>query len=208
MPAAPPRPDDRLIAAKRTLREAARARRQALAAAGAGAGAAALAHLLASGWLEGRARVSAYWPMGEEFDCRPILEALDRRGHACLLPTVAGRRRPLVFRRWRPGAPLLEEGFGVLRPDDTAPVERPDLLLVPLLAFDPDGYRLGYGGGYYDLSLRVLRTDGGPRPLAVGLAFAGQEVEAVPHGPGDERLDAMLSEAGTRRFAGAGERGS
>jgi len=195
------------VAAKRALRDAAKVRRARLAERASGAAEAALRHLEASGWLDGRSSVSAYWPMGDELDCRPILRALDKRGHICLLPAVLGRRRPLEFRHWRPGARLVAEGFGVQRPDDAAPKGRPDLLLVPLLAFDGDGWRLGYGGGYYDLTLAGLRADGGPRPLAVGFAFAGQEVDRVPHGTGDERLDAVLTEAGTRRFAPAPELG-
>jgi 5-formyltetrahydrofolate cyclo-ligase len=188
-----------MIAAKRALRQAARARRRGLAERlGKTAGAAALQHLLASGWLEAGAAISAYWPMPEEFDVRPILHELCRRGHPCVLPAVAAKGSPLRFRLWRPDSALIFEGFGVLTPPPGTPERRPDLLLVPLLAVDAEGYRLGYGGGYYDRTLEALRADGGPRPLAVGIAFAGQEVPSVPHGPRDRRLDALLSETGAR----------
>lgn len=189
--------------AKRELRRAARAARKRLVERvdRAALARSALRHLIESGWLEAGAAVSAFWPMAEEFDTRPILHGLHERGHVCLLPAVAARGQPLLFRRWRPDTVLVEEGFGVLTPDASAPAMRPDLLLVPLLAFDADGDRLGYGGGYYDRSLAALRADGAPRPRAIGLAFAAQEVPAVPHGPGDERLDGIVTEAGTRAFA-------
>jgi len=196
---------EELVQAKRALRQTAREHRQALAERlGLDAGPAALAHLLASGWLAPGAIVSAYWPMPGEFDVRPILHALSRRGHPCVLPIVVAKGRALAFRVWRPDSPLIFEGFGVLTPPPSAPERRPDLLLIPLLAFDAAGYRLGYGGGYYDRTLEMLRADGRRRPLAVGIAFSGQEVAAVPHGPRDRRLDALLTEAGVRVFDGGG----
>jgi 5-formyltetrahydrofolate cyclo-ligase len=197
-----------LVQAKRALRKSAHQNRQALAERlGATAGPAALEHLLASRWLAPGATVSAYWPMPGEFDVRPILHALSRRGHPCVLPVVVTKGQALAFRVWRPDSVLVFEGFGVLTPPASAPERRPDLLLVPLLAFDAAGFRLGYGGGYYDRTLEMLRADGRPRPLAVGIAFSGQEVAAVPHGPRDQRLDALASEAGLRSFAAEGRAG-
>lgn len=146
--------------------------------------------------------VSAYWPMGSELDPRPLLERLHGEGLTLLLPVTRGRHRPLLFRRWRPGEPLVPGGFGTSVPPETAAEGRPDILLVPLLAFDARGYRLGYGGGYYDRTLRALRN-ANPALTAVGYAFAAQMVERVPHHGGDERLDWMVTERGATRFSRA-----
>lgn len=145
--------------------------------------------------LEGRPAgtvVSGYWPMGEEFDLGPALSGLDAEGFVCALPVVTPMGEPLVFRRWRPGDPLTPGPFGTRAPPETAPDVVPAVLLVPLLAFDRAGRRLGYGGGYYDRTLRGLRRAG--EVLAIGIAFAAQEVIEVPAGPGDERLDWVVTE--------------
>ncbi|MBW7849615.1 MAG: 5-formyltetrahydrofolate cyclo-ligase [Rhodospirillales bacterium] len=148
--------------------------------------------------------VSAFWPMGDEIDLRPLLDALHAAGRALALPVVAGRGEPLEFRRWRPGEVLEPGVFGTLHPAAAAPAVRPSLLLVPLLAWDRRGYRLGYGGGYYDRTLARLRADGGGAVTAVGVGYAAQEVEAVPHDGRDERLDVMLTEEGVLEIDGTG----
>ena len=136
--------------------------------------------------------VSGFWPIGEEIDVKPLMTALDRRGHPIGLPVVTAKGEPLLFRRWSPGDSLVPAAFGLSVPGPQAETIVPRLLLVPLLAFDRAGYRLGYGGGFYDRTLARLRAAG---PVtAVGVGYAGQEVEAVPHGPGDERLDWIMSE--------------
>jgi 5-formyltetrahydrofolate cyclo-ligase len=139
--------------------------------------------------------VSGYWPMGEEIDPVPALEALHERGHPIGLPVMPGKQQPLRFRRWQPHAPLQEGGFGTMVPPDDAGEVTPRLLLVPLLAFDREGYRLGYGGGFYDRTLAELRAQD-PHTLAVGVAYGGQEVAAVPHDAYDQRLDAVVTEQG------------
>jgi 5-formyltetrahydrofolate cyclo-ligase len=106
-----------------------------------------------------------------------------------------GRQEPLVFHLWRPGEPLLPGGFKVMEPRPERPVVMPDVVLAPLLAFDRAGRRLGYGKGYYDRTLASLRRSK-PDALVIGLAFALQEVAAVPADVTDERLDAVLTEAG------------
>ncbi|MDP6708765.1 MAG: 5-formyltetrahydrofolate cyclo-ligase [Alphaproteobacteria bacterium] len=187
--------------AKQAMRREARARRDRLvAAADAGVAKAAGDHLCAEVPLKAVQRISAYWPLGGEFDPRPLLHDFHRAGRVCLLPVVRASGKPLIFRRWEPDTELVMRDYGVLTPPPSAPAERPDLLLVPLLAFDGDGYRLGYGGGYYDRTLAALRSDGRQPPLAVGLAFAGQEVLRVPRGPGDEPLDWIVTEAEARPF--------
>ena len=133
--------------------------------------------------------VSGFWPLDGEIDLRPLLHALAGRGHPVALPVTPPRGRPLRFARWRPGDPLVPGRFGTLHPlgEDLAP----DVLLVPLLAFDARGNRLGYGGCYYDRTLAAL-----PGRLAVGCAFAAQEVASVPVEPTDIRLDAVATERG------------
>lgn len=179
--------------AKRVLRKQALERRRAARkAAGGEAGDAVAEKFFAAILLPSSAAVSGYWPFGEELDPRPLLYRLAGAGHACGLPVVVGRGSALVFRAWSPGTVLHEGAFGILIPPDDAPEVVPDLLLVPLLAFDRKGFRLGYGGGYFDRTLKALRGRG--RIVAVGLAFAEQEVGAVPHGPRDQPLDWVITE--------------
>lgn len=139
------------------------------------------------------ATVSGFWPMRHEIDPRPLLEAVHAAGAACCLPVVEGKAVPLVFRRWAPGDALEPGPFGTREPMAGAPAATPTHLLVPLLVFDRRGFRLGYGGGYYDRTLAGLRTRG--HVLAVGLAYAAQEVEAVPHDDLDAPLDWVVTEA-------------
>jgi 5-formyltetrahydrofolate cyclo-ligase len=136
--------------------------------------------------------VSAYWPLDDEFDPRPLFMALHARGHPIGLPVVAGRGRPLLFRQWLPDMELVHGTFRVMTPPTDAPEVVPDLLLVPLLAFDRAGYRLGYGGGFYDRTIARLRAE--RAALAVGVAFAAQEVPAVPRDDTDQPLDWIVTE--------------
>lgn len=142
--------------------------------------------------------VSGYHPFGSEIDCLPLLEALAEAGHATCLPVVVEKGAPLVFRRWRPGDATVAGVHGIPVPPESAEVVAPDLLIVPLLAFDMRGYRLGYGGGFYDRTLASLRAE--REVTAVGFAFAGQEVEEVPEGPQDQPLDWIITEGGARAF--------
>jgi len=108
------------------------------------------------------------------------------------LPAIAGRGKALIMRAWEFGAPLDRGQWGIREPKPDAPEVEPDILLVPLLAFDRAGHRLGYGAGYYDMTIHRLR---GLKPVtAVGVAFAAQEVPKIPTTPRDERLDLVLTE--------------
>jgi 5-formyltetrahydrofolate cyclo-ligase len=139
--------------------------------------------------------VSGFWPIRSEIDVRPLMAALAAAAGAALaMPVVVGRGQSLLFRRWQAGTPLTEGPFGTAHPAESEPVLVPDLLLVPLLAFDRAHHRLGYGAGFYDRTLAGLRAAG--RIMAVGVAYAGQEVAAVPVGEHDERLDLVLTETG------------
>lgn len=123
----------------------------------------------------------------------PLLEALAARGHPICLPLTIGREMPLVFRSWSPGERLVPGARDIPEPPESAPVVLPEILLIPLLAFDLKGGRLGYGAGHYDRTLAQLA---GRSPIKVGVAYAGQLVDSVPMEPTDQRLDAMLTENG------------
>jgi 5-formyltetrahydrofolate cyclo-ligase len=133
--------------------------------------------------------VGAYWPIGAELDIKPLLFALHRRRHTIALPVTPAKGEPLTFRRWRPGTELVKEKAGTWRPE--GPEAVPDILLVPLLAFDARGRRLGYGAGYYDSTIESL-----PGVFTLGIAYAAQEVDEVPAGPHDKALDAIATENG------------
>ena len=137
--------------------------------------------------------LSFYWPLPDELDARPLAKALIARGQTLALPVMQGSGRPLLFRRWQPGDPLRQVRFGVQEPDASASLLEPDVMLVPLLAFDRRGYRMGYGGGFYDRSLAEARLR--RQVIAAGLAFAGQETDTVPHDQQDQRLDLVVTEA-------------
>ena len=202
MPSAPTAPPASLIQDKLEFRRAAFARRETLARAEApaAAGARAASLFLAGIAVTPGSIVSAFWPMGDEIDPRPLMERLHATGIAIGLPVVVAKGAPLVFRRWRPGTRLVPGGFKTEVPSPEEPELTPNLLIVPLLAFDRRGYRLGYGGGFYDRTLAKLRDAGGG-VTAVGFAYAGQEVEAVPRADYDQRLDWIATERSLQRVA-------
>ncbi len=136
--------------------------------------------------------VSGFWPIKEEPSTLLLLEALPARGIATALPVMCGRDQPLTFRAWRPGEPLVEAKMKIMEPPASAPEVLPDVLFVPLVAFDRQGGRLGYGAGYYDRSLAKLRA---LKPVtAIGVAFEVQEQLYLPQEPHDEPLDYVLTE--------------
>ena len=140
--------------------------------------------------------VAGYAAVRGEADPFPLMAVLANQGHALCLPQTRGEA--LVFRAWKPGDPFVVGRYNIPEPSDTARERRPDLLLVPLLAFDASGHRLGYGAGYYD---RYLREERSKRTIyAIGIAFAGQEVGELPHEETDEALDTVVTETGVRRF--------
>ncbi len=142
--------------------------------------------------------VAGYMPMRGEADPLPLMRRLAERGARLALPAVIARDMPLAFRAWREGEALVAGPYGTRHPGDGAESIIPDIVLVPLAAFDRRGHRIGYGGGYYDRTLANLRARG---PLtAAGVAFAAQEVETVPASPHDALLDLVLTEAGPIDF--------
>ena len=142
--------------------------------------------------IETPAVVSGFWPIKEEIDIRPLMIELSNQGCQLALPVVQGKGLPLVFRAWRPGDPLEAGVFGTLQPSAKREVMEPDALIVPLLACDEEGWRLGYGGGFYDRTLAGLRAK--KVITAVGVGFNDQLVPQVPHGPSDQRLDWLLTD--------------
>jgi 5-formyltetrahydrofolate cyclo-ligase len=188
------------IASKSALRAAAIARRALLSPPERAAASEKLAAADLS-FLSPRAGsiVSGFSAMPEELDVFPLLERLTGAGCRACLPVMQGKGKPLLFRAWAPGDDLDIAMWGIRQPKAEQPAVDPDILLVPLLAWDAQGWRLGYGGGFYDRTLRGLRAR--KAIVAVGVAFDGQQVDAVPHLDYDERLDWVLTPGGPRRFA-------
>ena len=197
--------DDDIKSGKQAMRcEAKQRRREANASAGPGAAAMfADSFLGVAGELGIRSGsvVAGYWAMADEFDVRPLLEKLVLEDNVVgALPVVVANDTPLIFRQWRPGLSLESGGFGTHHPPESVPECIPDVVMVPLLAFDRRGYRVGWGGGFYDRTLEQLRE----RPegvVAVGTAFAGQEVTAVVHDDRDQPVDWVITEQGAIRIS-------
>lgn len=143
--------------------------------------------------------VSAFYPFRSEIDTRPLLTRLAGEGWTTCLPVVMGDGLPLTFRKWLPGEALVMGALNIERPGDEAPEVEPDVLMVPMLAFDRQGYRLGYGGGFYDRTLDKLRAR--KNIIAIGMAYAAQEAEAVPHDAHDQPLDYVMTEKGLFKCA-------
>ena len=178
---------------KATLRAAALAKRDALSGAQRDAAAEALAARGLPVAIRPGIVVSGYSPIRSEIDPTPLMRALAAQGARLALPVIAARDRPLSFRAWSSSDQLARGPFGILEPLPQAAAILPDIMLVPLAAFDRRGHRIGYGAGHYDRSLPPLRAT--KSILAIGVAFAVQEIEAVPTQPHDVALDYVLTEA-------------
>ena len=184
--------------AKAILRREAVARRDALPAAERQQAAETIAGRPFPVAVPSGAIVSGFMPLKSEISPLPLMRKLAEAGARLALPVVAGKGLPLIMRGWTFGAPLASGVWGIREPMPDAPAVDPDILIVPLLAFDRRGYRLGYGAGYYDMTLTALRAR---KPVvAVGIAYAAQEVDTVPITPRDARLDLVLTEKETIDF--------
>jgi len=139
--------------------------------------------------------ISGFIPYKSEISTIPLLNMLRRAGWRTALPVVVGEGQPLVFRLWQPGEPLVPGVWEIPIPPESAEEEAPDVLLVPGLTYDRSGYRLGYGGGFYDRTLAKLRT---AKPVtAIGVAYQAQLADQVPRGEHDAPLDYILTETET-----------
>lgn len=187
-----------IAAEKKRLRALALERRAAMGAdtraeAAARAAGMARAALLADGLVTGRT-IALFAPFRDEIDTAPLANLLRAAEARLALPVILGRDRPLLFREWELGAPLTPAGaYRIPEPGPEAPEVAPDILFVPLAAFDARGFRIGYGAGFYDRTLALLRARGPVR--ALGFAFACQQVDHVPAEPHDEAVDMMVTEA-------------
>ena len=154
------------------------------------AGAVLAEHVLRDVSFPPASKIAGVWPLPGEIDLRPLWYALHERGHGVLLPHTPPRGEQLVFRLWHPACRMVRERFGTERPDGEPGT--PDIIFVPLLAFDRRGHRVGYGGGYYDHTLAAH-----PNTPAIGFGFAAQEVAEIPAAEHDRLLSAIFTEAGS-----------
>ncbi len=138
--------------------------------------------------------LGVYWPFRAEIDPRPLVDWAVAAGRGIALPVVVDKKGPLEYRAWRPGEKLVDGVWNIPVPEKRALVT-PSIVLAPLVGFDPACYRLGYGGGYFDRTLAALV----PRPLAIGIGFAIQELETIHPQPFDVPMDLIVTETGTRR---------
>jgi len=162
------------------------------------ADAAAVAHLLAEVLpFKGRA-MAGYMPIRTEIDPLPVMAAMAAFGPVCV-PVISQAGAPLSFHKWEPGCEMVAGPFGASVPASAAPVV-PEVVIVPLVAWDRAGGRLGYGGGFYDRTLEGLRARG--QVTAIGYAFQAQEAQDLPLEPTDQPLDMIVTEAGVLRMGG------
>ena len=143
--------------------------------------------------------VSGFMPMKTEINPLPLLRRLADAGAQLALPVIDARGKPLIMRAWKIGDELKAGQWGIREPLPNAAQVDPDVLLVPLAAFDRAGHRIGYGAGYYDMTIHALRAK--KQVVAIGIAFAAQEIASVPATERDERLDFIMTERETIAFA-------
>jgi 5-formyltetrahydrofolate cyclo-ligase len=177
---------------KADLRAAALAARDALSSAQRAAAAQTIASRGLPLEVKPGAVVAGYSPIRSEIDPAPLMRELAAKGVHLALPVIAARGQALRFRAWSPADKLLQGPLGILEPSPAAAEIIPDILLVPLAAFDRSGHRIGYGAGHYDRTLAQLRKS--KAVTAIGVAFAAQEVEAVPALSHDVALDYVLTD--------------
>ncbi|MDT7953736.1 MAG: 5-formyltetrahydrofolate cyclo-ligase [Acetobacteraceae bacterium] len=137
------------------------------------------------------ALIGFFWPFKGEYDPRPLVRSLHAKGTGLALPVVVEKAKPLIFREWRPGMAMTNGVWNIPVPSMGEPVA-PDVLLVPMIGFDRQAFRLGYGGGYYDRTLGALRT----RPRTVGIGFGLSQIATIYPQPHDIPMDLVVTEQG------------
>lgn len=143
----------------------------------------------------GATSVSVFWSINDEIPTHPLIVALETAGFVVGLPVTGKRGTALTFRRWTPGIEMIPGRMNIPEPPADAEVVKPDVLFVPLAAFDRRGHRIGYGAGFYDMTLAALRAE--KTVTAIGLAYAEQEVLFIPAEEHDEPLDFIVTEKDT-----------
>ena len=181
---------------KRALRNEALARRDALSAEYRQNAAEAIAKFPFPVKVPKGAIVSGFFPMKTELSLIPLMRALEASGAEIALPRMVGRGNPLSMRAWKFGDPLVAGQWGIREPAPDAKEVAPDILLVPFAAFDRHGYRVGYGAGYYDMTIAGLKTK--KKVVTVGFGFEAQEVDQCPVETHDQKLDFLMTEKGLR----------
>lgn len=181
---------------KRALRNEALARRDALSAEYRQNAAEAVAKFPFPVNVPKGAIVSGFFPMKTELSLIPLMRALETSGARIALPRIVGRGNPLSMRAWKFGDPLVPGQWGIREPAPEAPEVAPDILLVPFAAFDRHGYRVGYGAGYYDMTIAGLKAK--KKVVTVGFGFEAQEVDQCPVEAHDQKLDFLMTEKGLR----------
>lgn len=181
---------------KRSLRNQALARRDALDAGYRQHAAETIAQLPFPVPVPKGTIVSGFFPMKTELSLLPLMRALERNGAQIALPRIVGRGNPLSMRAWKFGDPLVPGQWGIREPAPETKEVAPDILLVPFAAFDQRGYRVGYGAGYYDMTIAGLKAK--KKVVTVGFGFEVQEVEECPVEAHDQKLDFLMTEKGLR----------
>ena len=138
--------------------------------------------------------IGIYWPIHGEYDPRPVGVYFHQQGATLALPEVANKQSPLCFQKWWPNAPMKKGAYGIPTPENTEQVDI-DVMMVPMLGFDSQGYRLGYGSGYFDRTLAVIK----PRPLVIGIAFEISRIDSVDPQSHDIPMDFVVTETGIYR---------
>lgn len=154
---------------------------------------------LISSYPSTSAIISLCWPIRSEINTRPLIDMLSQQGRKISLPIMHKIKHPLVFRQFEPGDDLVKGPYGLSEPSEDKALVEPDIIFAPLAAFDRRGYRLGYGGGIYDATFTKLRNK--KKIIAIGLAYALQEIDQVPIEPHDQRLDYLITEREIITFA-------
>ena len=185
-----------VVAQKMQLRAYSKSKRALLSARATCAAADLAENFMEALTIIGDGSIAGYWPISNEFDVKPLLQKLSCAGITVSLPTVVPNQKRLVFQGWSENMQLVKGLYGTWQPVRSSELIRPDILMIPLLAFDSEGGRLGYGGGYYDRTLAELRKE--KEITAVGIGYAGQEVNEVPTCSSDQRLDWIVTEAGMK----------